>query len=734
MPFDLVKVTVALTLVFLASSLYLTVKESPTFLIYQNVSYVPLLLSMFAIFGAIIFILGYTKIISERSKLRYWGYLRGGLFIHMAATFYVFALIALLWNELSANAKLLSVLFGSLAFAFYLFYALDMRKVVSDLGIKAAFNKLDVARYMVSLYSGFFLIFFGISFTYGKTFAVIGGIDLESYPFLLFFTAVFLVAYTTFLSVTHKGFEEMMKKNVWSELSYISSFLAFIMVYFIYTSAQVQRFPLHDLFFVGYFTVLVIEIASIRTLGIQSKYRREKKDIESLFGFHTSACLRADYLEKIWEKIAERYGNLDSRLAKIRYDPSTRTFNIKELDERVKVIVATAMLFEMYQAKNLNKITTAPKSRYELKKDIEGALKEKILLLPEDLRSNFDEEKFYPMLYERSVNDLIEATRTFVPLAEQKTIFGRLKRVDPFFKSLTFKGSEIKLNKDLKTEIAVALMGMEKKRFSREDFVKYLKMYLNSIEEVFPFEDVLLYESVKDVIRRELHPYGFSAEELLDIVPTGFKPIDEISGGLRRGTSTLLLAEETRVKNEFLSSFVLQGLRDGDNNVYATSRRASEEVYNALIKDLEVKHTTIIDLYQAIHTPNPVPEILEDGYRMVIPPTIISLKVSITKAIKGYPKEDHKRVVLDMYSDLFKYYSERELFKVLYKQLEGFRKWNCTSITTLDPGLLSRDSFEEARKRFDNVLIIYGRGKEAFMTISKMYGGTPQKRVISLRK
>jgi KaiC/GvpD/RAD55 family RecA-like ATPase len=175
-------------------------------------------------------------------------------------------------------------------------------------------------------------------------------------------------------------------------------------------------------------------------------------------------------------------------------------------------------------------------------------------------------------------------------------------------------------------------------------------------------------------------------------------------------------------------------LRDGDNNVYATSRRASEEVYNALIKDLEVKHTTIIDLYQAIHTPNPVPEILEDGYRMVIPPTIISLKVSITKAIKGYPKEDHKRVVLDMYSDLFKYYSERELFKVLYKQLEGFRKWNCTSITTLDPGLLSRDSFEEARKRFDNVLIIYGRGKEAFMTISKMYGGTPQKRVISLRK
>jgi KaiC/GvpD/RAD55 family RecA-like ATPase len=717
MPFDIVKVATTVTPAFLAISLYFTVKESPSFILYQNVAYVPLIIFLLVISATAVLILAQIKTISGKSKLKYWSHLKAGLFIHLAATLYVFGLIALLWGDLSSKGRLFSTLFGFFAFAFYVFYALDMYKVITCLKIKLALNKIDATQDAVSLCSIFFIIFFGISFTYGKTSGVLSSLSLESSPAILFFIAFFLVAFTLYLRVTHRGFEELMRKNVWSELSYLSGLAIFVLVYFIYTSANLEHFPLRDMVFLGYFAVLLIEIASIRTLRFE-QYVKPEERIEDLLNYHTSTYLRADYLEENWERVTEKY-DAAGVLQNVGFNPSSRTFDLSGADEGTRATIAVAMLLGMYQVPELNKITPVKRSYEEIRKEIEGVLKEKVLTLPEELRASFDETKCYAMLFERTMNNIIEGVKTFIPAAEHVAVFKKFSRIDAFFGKFIFEDSRIKIPEEI--------------RLSREDFVRYFKIYLDSLEESFPFEYVLLYEPIKEEIRRRLSLYNFSIEDLLDIVPTGVKRIDEVcDGGLIKKTTTLMLAEETKSKNEILSSFILQGIRDRDGNIYATSREPAQEICSSLAKNVALERVVVIDLYQAFHTASTISGIAEEECRITISANLTLFQHAIVKEVRKYPREMHKRVVLDVYNDLLKYYKWEELFPILCKQLEGFRKWNCTCIIALDPSLISESKLEELKKQFDNVFILSGRGKQALMRTAKLFGGAPKQNIISI--
>lgn len=721
MPFDLVKASSSITLAFLASSLYYTVREYPTYAIFQNVSYGPLIIFLLVIIIAIIHILGYTRLISDRTHLKYWNYLRVSLSIHFIATFYVFSLIVLEWSNFTNRTKALSIIFGLLAIVFYNLYALDMRVVISDLNLEFTFNKLDVIRYIVSLYSLFFIIFFGISFTYNRPLGLFSEIVLESYPFILFSVAFFLLIFISYLSVTHKGFEEIMQKNVWSELSYFSSFMAFIIVYILYKSmTKVYRFPLHGMFFVGYFVVLLIETYAISTLGVRSKYEKEEEyAITDLLNFVASHFLRSDYLAEIWEKTLDKYVAPEDR-GKTRFDASTRRFDINELNEETKNTVSTAMLFGMYRLSTTDKVAVATNDFSKtLKKDIEDILQEEILLLPEELRADFDEDLYYPVLFEKLVNDLTDRIKTFVPSIEHKILFDKLSRISTIFADSTYDGTKIQIP--------------EETRFSRAEFIEYFKSYLNSLEELFPFEETLLHGPIKSEIKEEILKYGFSVEDLLDLVPTGVEKLDEITeGGLQRKTSTLILCEETRHKKEVLMSFVKQGIKDRDHLIFATSKEPSEIIQGELRKEFPtLKNLTIIDLYQDIHTPDRVINVIEKQNRIVIPTSTVFLRQSIVKTVRRYPKDSHKRVILDVYTDMLKYFHYDELSTIIFQQLDGLRKWNCTTILTLDPSLLTSKQLEEMEKKFENVLVISGRGMEESILIKKLHGGTPQHKIIS---
>ncbi len=96
--------------------------------------------------------------------------------------------------------------------------------------------------------------------------------------------------------------------------------------------------------------------------------------------------------------------------------------------------------------------------------------------------------------------------------------------------------------------------------------------------------------------------------------------------------------------------------------------------------------------------------------------------------MKRHPKETHKRVVIDAYPDLLKLYTPDEIYEMMARHIEGFRKWNCTTIITLETGTLQQETLEELKKRFDNVLFLVGKGKGSFMIIEKLYSGTPEKK------
>ncbi|MEA2033363.1 MAG: ATPase domain-containing protein [Euryarchaeota archaeon] len=723
MPFDLPKVTATITLAFLAVSLYFTAKEYPNFVIYQNIPYIFVGTFLLPVFLGIILISTYLKTISSRTKLRYWGYLKHGLYIHLTVTLYVFSLLFLSWNNAASTTKILFAMFGLASFAFYMFFALDLRKIIEDLKIEPIFDTLDISRYIVSLYSWFFLIFFAIAFTYGRTFEVMG-FELVSYPVILFFIAFFLIAFITHLSVTHKGFEEIMRKNIWSELSYISAFIAFLLVYLIYSSLNtyIQRFPYHDFFFIGYFLVLIIEIASIRTLGLESKYTKTgEEDIVHLLNSHAHNFLRTDYLEDLWKKTLDKYVAEDE-VTRIRFDPSGRRFDLEKTDEPTRLKISVAILLGMHKLQDMEKIAILKKSIEETKGEIAEILKEKVLILPEDLRCVFDESVYYPILYERVVNNLLKRLKAFVPFSEQRKIFNRLKRRDEKFKCIRFEKDEIRIKEGTK--------------FSRDEFLKLFRLYLESVEEKFPFKRFLLHELVREEIKRELEPYDITVGELLDIVPTGLKEMDEImAGGLSKRSSTLLIAEETKTKHKVLLSFIEQGLREGNNVIYATSKRPFQQITGELLIDFdELRNFTIIDLYENIYTEERVSKLVEEEHRIIVPLSKILFQRSIVKTIKSQPKGESKIVVIDVYDDFSRYFSSKDMLEILEKQIEGLKRWNCTSLIAIDPYsyLMKKEGVEEVKKNFDNVMVLSGEDKDVSVFIEKLCHGTPSKHIIHL--
>ncbi len=720
MPFDPVKITAALTMAFLAISIYFTAMEhgTPQFLSMLRSAFFPLLVPLAAIFTEVGIILTFLKSIASGTALKYWHFLKSGLYVHVAVTLYVFCLMFLFWNSIPAYERLLFVTFVVATFAFYLFYALDLKTLLSYQGIKPAFSKLDITRYFVCLYSLFFIILFSLNFTYGRTSLYI---NLESRPAILFFILFFMTSFGSYLSMSHKGYEEVLRKNIWSELSYISAFGAAMTVYVIYSSVAAMRdFPLRDLFFVGYFIVLLTEIVSTAALSRAYKRYEERagvKDIVELLNRYALTFLRVDYLESIWERVAEKYLSPD-KLRHARFDASSRMFHL-DLDEKTRTTVAVAMLLEMFRNPP-PRATTEEIPLESVKAEIRRVLKERVLMLPEELCHELGEpSEYYSCLYLKTLQDLAKQLKVFIPEFQLSAFFERLANVNSAFKEVSiegeYDGSSYELPKGL--------------RFQRDDFLRYFKLFVRAVEERFPFRYSLLYDAVKQKVQEELHLYGFTLGELLDVVPTGIDEIDNVLGGLVRSKATLLLTEDSKAKDRTLVAFSAQGLKDGDAVIIASSKRASEEVLDdlkmrldAALEDMAV---TIIDLYRAIHTDEQPSSLIEKEFGLIVPLNKTLIQHSIVKSIKAHPREHHKRLVLDIYDDLLRYYGFDELFNILVKQLDGFKRWSCTTFMTLSRKSLSVTELERLEKIFDNVFVLYGRDVDAKLLIEKLYGGMP---------
>ena len=720
MPFDIAKVTAIATLFFLSVSIYFSSRVHPNFVIYQTIPYyiVPILSLPIAV--AIIFIIIFMRLLYAKTKLIYWQFLRFGLFVHLAVTFYMVSLITLLWDTATDSARMLGLLFGCVSFLFYLFFALDLRSILVEQKIRPVINKIDIVQVSIAFYSCLFIIFFGVSFIYEGDPSFASPVILPN-PILLFLVAFFLISFGTYLSITHKGFEEIMKKNIWSELSYIFAFIVFLLVYLIYSAAgmQMQQFQYHNIAFVGYFIVLIIEIVSTWTLAEKSKIRKkEKVDIVDLLNYHARSFLRIDYLEDLWKRTVAQLVSKTEQ-TKIKFDPVRRSFDLTALDDATRVTVAVNMLLQMHKLNVEERISLQRTSHAEIKEEIVKILKEKIVELPKELSSEFEEDLYYPLLLEKSINDLFGHLRTFIPTSEQEMIFEGLRRRDEFFACIKLEAEEIRV--------------IEGTRFGRDKFLEMFKLYLEAIGEKFPFKRCLLRGLVKDEI--STHAL-FAASEVFDIISTGIKELNLImAGGLVKGSSTLLIAEETKAKQKMIHSLMKRNLLEGTSIIYATSKRPYRQIQGELLMELDsMDRVTILDLYEPLYEEKGISELIEYEQHMLVPLNKILFQRSLVKVIKSQSRTLPRIVIIDVYDDFAKYYQPEETHGLLQNQLEGLKRWNCTTVFVLAPHshLLKKVGRVEVEKHFDNILILSGVEKESIVHIEKLFQGTPSRRALRL--
>ena len=703
LPIDPIRIATALTLAFLSISLYFTLKDLGIVvaipgwaLVISAVLFVP---------AAILFL--YTRTFAGETTLGYWNYIKAEITAHLALSFYILSVAAVLWHSLEFTDKILFSVFFGLSMLFYITTTLDIRKLTRDLNVKVQPNPLDIARYAVSIFSLFFTIFFLVILTQGKTTTL--DVFLGRYPFFpLTLIGIFFLFYFTFLRRTHKGFEELMERGVITTLSYFAGLGVFITVFVMYIQfpeGLLSQFPFFGLVFFGYFTILIADVYSTTTLRV--KEYTEKKDIMDLLNHVAGHFFRTDVLEEMWDDVVESYKDIDPDLEKARFYAPERTFDLSMVNEKARSAAAVAMLYKMDSAANRGGVPVVPFDD-DVKAEIEKLLGEKLLLLPPELAKDFKADKYYTKLLESTITRINDAIKPFLSLEDYSSLVKNLVAVDEFFKNIIFTEEGVRIN--LAAELG------------RKGFLKYLRLYIKGLGDTFPFNRMLLREAVQTEVKTRLSLYGFTRADVLNVVPSGVKELDEVLyGGFIKGTSTLFLTEERRAKNDVLFMFISEGLKEGEPGIFATSRVSSKDLLDLFnrVSDSQ-ENLSIIDLYLSTHTDNVVHIPIKKDDRQIISTSLIQVKQAVVADVKKHSKDVHKRIVLDIYTDLAKYQNTDEILDLVKKQVEGFRRWNVTSIITLAPDLAT----DELERHFDNVMVL---SDVATIKIKKLFGGKPKK-------
>jgi KaiC/GvpD/RAD55 family RecA-like ATPase len=457
--------------------------------------------------------------------------------------------------------------------------------------------------------------------------------------------------------------------------------------------------------FFGYFAILVAEVYSTTTLRV--KEYKDKKDIVDLLNQVAGHFFRTDILEEMWDTVVDEYKDIDPELEKARFYAPDRTFDLGMVNEQAKTTASMAMLKKMERAAKEEEASVVP-FEMNIQLESQSLLGERILLLPEEISQDLEPEKYYSKLLESTFTRINDAIKPFVTSEDYKNILEKLVGVDNFFKNLTIDKSGVRIQK-----------GME---LSRKDFLNYLKLYIQGLEITFPFNRFLLRETVRSEVQKRLSLYSFTQADVLNVVPSGVKELDDVLyGGLIKGTSTLFLSDERRAKNDLLVMFIAEGLKEKEPGIFATSRIASKDLH-AIFKRLKtpLRKLQIIDLYLSTHTEKAISIPVTKDNRQIISSSIIHVRQAVVGSIKKYPKEGHKRVVLDIYSDLARYHKPEEILDLIITQVDGFNRWNCTSIVTLSADM----SNEDLERHFDNVFLLT---EVATVKIKKLFGGKPKK-------
>ncbi|MBM3234407.1 hypothetical protein FJZ19_04930 [Candidatus Pacearchaeota archaeon] len=202
-----------------------------------------------------------------------------------------------------------------------------------------------------------------------------------------------------------------------------------------------------------------------------------------------------------------------------------------------------------------------------------------------------------------------------------------------------------------------------------------------------------------------------------DKISTGIENLDKITeGGFEKNSVNLVIGNSGSGKSIFAVQFLVEGIKKGEKCLYVTFEEKKEEFYRNMLdfgwnlSEMEKEGKFVFLEY----TPEKVKTMLEEGGG-IIESVILNKKIS--------------RIVIDSITS-FALLFEQELDKreAALSLFDIIRKWNCTSLLTLEEDPVKRDAGSSSSLEFesDSILLLYfvrcKEERERFIEVLKMRG------------
>ncbi len=203
----------------------------------------------------------------------------------------------------------------------------------------------------------------------------------------------------------------------------------------------------------------------------------------------------------------------------------------------------------------------------------------------------------------------------------------------------------------------------------------------------------------------------------LERVPTGILHFDNlIEGGFEKNSTTVLVGGPGSGKSIFATQFLVEGMKRGERCLYVTFEEKKEQFYaNMLEFGWNLKSYEEEGLFIFLeYTPLKVKNMLEEGGGSIE-------NIIISKKISRLIVDSMTSFVLLFEDELARREAALSLFNMI-------RKWNCTSLLTLEEEHFFGDKSSTKALEFesDAIVLLYfvriKKERERFLEVLKMRG------------
>ncbi|MEK6844461.1 MAG: ATPase domain-containing protein [Nanoarchaeota archaeon] len=201
-------------------------------------------------------------------------------------------------------------------------------------------------------------------------------------------------------------------------------------------------------------------------------------------------------------------------------------------------------------------------------------------------------------------------------------------------------------------------------------------------------------------------------------IKTGIKYFDDlIEGGLKKDSTNMIVGGSGSGKSIFATQFLIEGMKRGENCLYVTFEENKKQFFSNMLKFgwnlAEYEKKGLFSFLE--YTPIKVKNMLEEGGG-AIENLVISKKVS--------------RIVIDSISSFaLLFEDELERREAALSLFNMIRRWNCTSILTLEEEPGNDDETESPKSlefESDSIILLYfikeKNKRQRYLEILKMRG------------